>query len=231
MFTAHEVHDDREIVDTSFAILQEVFSEYHPRNFSVRLWNGAFWDPEPGEHERFRLVLTHPGSLRAMFTHPTQLTLGEAYVRNDFDIEGDIEAAFAMAGYLLNLDIKWTEKVHLASLLRKLPVNGHNHTVIAGRKPIRLKGALHSKERDRQAVTYHYDVSNEFFSLWLDPQMVYSCAYFLHPNDSLESAQEQKLEYLCRKLDLHSGDRLLDLGCGWGGLICFAAKTYGVRAH
>jgi cyclopropane-fatty-acyl-phospholipid synthase len=95
---------------------------------------------------------------------------------------------------------------------------------------VQLKGALHSKERDRQAVTYHYDVGNDFFSLWLDPWMMYSCAYFTKPDDTLEQAQEQKLDYICKKLDLRPGERLLDIGCGWGGLICYAARRYGVNA-
>jgi cyclopropane-fatty-acyl-phospholipid synthase len=84
-------------------------------------------------------------------------------------------------------------------------------------------------ERDRRAVTFHYDVSNDFYRLWLDPRMVYSCAYFASPNDSLADAQRQKLDYLCRKLHLTPGQRLLDIGCGWGGLVLHAAQNFGVR--
>jgi cyclopropane-fatty-acyl-phospholipid synthase len=85
--------------------------------------------------------------------------------------------------------------------------------------------------RDRQAVTYHYDVSNAFYSLWLDKRMVYSCAYFTSPDDDLDTAQEKKLDYLCRKLRLQHGNRMLDIGCGWGGLVIHAARNYGVEAH
>ena len=85
--------------------------------------------------------------------------------------------------------------------------------------------------RDRQAVTYHYDVSNAFYSLWLDKRMVYSCAYFTTPDDDLDTAQEKKLDYLCRKLRLQRRNRMLDIGCGWGGLVIHAAKNYGVEAH
>ncbi len=98
------------------------------------------------------------------------------------------------------------------------------------RGPAKLNGKPHSIARDRQAVTYHYNVSNDFYSLWLDQRMVYSCAYFRSPEDDLDKAQEQKLDLICRKLRLTPGQRLLDLGCGWGGLIMYAAQHYGVDA-
>jgi cyclopropane-fatty-acyl-phospholipid synthase len=84
--------------------------------------------------------------------------------------------------------------------------------------------------RDKQAVTYHYDMSNAFYSLWLDERMVYSCGYFKDPADDLEYAQERKLDHICRKLRLRRGERLLDIGCGWGGLVIHAGKHYGVEA-
>jgi cyclopropane-fatty-acyl-phospholipid synthase len=93
-----------------------------------------------------------------------------------------------------------------------------------------LRGRKHSLRRDQQAVTYHYDVSNDFYALWLDRRMVYSCAYFHAAGDDLDTAQEHKLEYLCRKLRLRPGQRLLDIGCGWGGLVMHAAEQYGVDA-
>jgi cyclopropane-fatty-acyl-phospholipid synthase len=89
----------------------------------------------------------------------------------------------------------------------------------------------HSLARDRRAVTFHYDVSNDFYRLWLDRRMVYSCAFFRSPEDDLDAAQEQKLNYICRKLQLRAGQRLLDIGCGWGALIIHAARNFGVRAE
>jgi cyclopropane-fatty-acyl-phospholipid synthase len=86
----------------------------------------------------------------------------------------------------------------------------------------------HSKARDAAAIRYHYDVSNAFYRLWLDRNMVYSCAYFETGDEDLDTAQEQKLDHLCRKLRLQPGDRLLDIGCGWGGLLCWAATRYGI---
>jgi len=94
-----------------------------------------------------------------------------------------------------------------------------------------LRGARHSKERDRQAVTYHYNRSNDFYALWLDSRMVYSCAYFTTPDDDIDIAQERKLDYISRKLRLRPGERLLDIGCGWGGLVIYAAQHYGVESY
>lgn len=84
--------------------------------------------------------------------------------------------------------------------------------------------------RGRQAVTFHYDVSNDFYALWLDRRIVYSCAYFHKPDEDLDTAQESKLDILCRKLRLRPGRRLLDIGCGWGGLVMHAVEHYGVDA-
>ena len=95
----------------------------------------------------------------------------------------------------------------------------------------RIRGKAHSSERDQRAVTFHYDVSNDFYQLWLDRRMVYSCAYFQSPDDDLDAAQERKLDYLCRKLRLRPGQHLLDIGCGWGALVLHAAKHFGVRAE
>lgn len=95
---------------------------------------------------------------------------------------------------------------------------------------MQLRGAQHSKERDRAAIQYHYDVGNDFYALWLDKRMVYSCGYFPTGKEDLDTAQERKLEHICRKLRLQPGERLLDIGCGWGGLVMYAAEHYGVSA-
>ena len=94
-----------------------------------------------------------------------------------------------------------------------------------------MAGQPHSLKRDKAAIRFHYDVSNDFYRLWLDPWMAYSCAYFYHPEESLEKAQVQKFDHICRKLGLKPGDRLLDIGCGWGGLLIYAATHYGVEGE
>jgi cyclopropane-fatty-acyl-phospholipid synthase len=178
------------------------------------------------------LVLKHPGTLARMFLPGTEVGLAEAYLQDDFDIEGDIEVAFEVGDFLLSRLDDWKKKLKLGGLLIALPEHdGKSSMRRAARQLLsRVRDKRHSPERDRRAVTFHYDVSNDFYRLWLDRQMVYSCAYFQSPRDDLDAAQEQKLDYICRKLRLRAGQRLLDIGCGWGALVLHAAEHFGVRA-
>jgi len=209
------------------SFLQDLLGDLHPRDFAVRLWDGGTLEEEPGEPRRFTLVLKHPGAMRSLFRSPSELSLGEAYLYDDFDIEGDIGSAFALADHLVRLSPGIGERLRFARRLLSLPSPDRARAV---RPSERLHGLRHSKPRDRLAVTYHYDVSNAFYSLWLDGRMVYSCAYFASPDEDLDAAQERKLDYICRKLRLRSGERLLDIGSGWGGLVLHAALHYGVEA-
>lgn len=204
--------------------LDALLTDYPRRDFQVRLWDGTLWGI--AQQPRFTLVLKHPGALHAMFSHPSELTLGEAYIYDDFDIEGDIEAAFELADYLLQQDRSPLENLTLARRLQHLPVNNRAHT---NRPLANFRKPVHSRERDRQAVSYHYNLPAEFYRLWLDQRMVYSCAYFATPEDDLDTAQLRKLDYICRKLRLRPGERLLDIGCGWGGLVMHAAANWGVE--
>ena len=207
----------------SAEFLDALLKNYPKRNFQVRLWDQTTWGTE--DRPRFTLVLKHPGTLRSMFSSPSELALGEAYIYDDFDIEGDIEATFDLADYLLGQERSLGESLDLGRRLEKIPKEDNPRS---GLRLIEL-GNLHSRERDRQAIHYHYDLPTEFYSLWLDPGMVYSCAYFSNPDEDLESAQIRKLDYICRKLRLRPEDRLLDIGCGWGALILHAASHYGAR--
>jgi cyclopropane-fatty-acyl-phospholipid synthase len=120
------------------------------------------------------------------------------------------------------------QRVRLALALLRLPAGDGRESGQRGRAT--LEGKQHSVQRDREAVRYHYDVSNHFYALWLDQHMVYSCGYFEGADEDLDTAQARKLDYLCRKLRLQPGQRLLDLGCGWGGLVVHAAQAYDVDA-
>lgn len=193
-------------------LLAEIFKGDIRKSVGIRLWNGTNWpdnDPRPTI-----IVFKHPGALRSMLLPGTELGLGEAYLYDDFDVDGDLEAIFSLADELAQDVNGVLQKLHAARVLHQLPTGPEHKTVQRG--PANLKGKRHSIERDRQAVTYHYDVSNDFYSLWLDHRMVYSCAYFQSRDDELDGAQERKLDYICRKLRLHPGQRLLDIGCGWG---------------
>ncbi len=207
-------------------LLESLFTGDAAQRVGVRLWDGTPWPddtPRPAV-----LVLKHPGALRAMLLPGTEVALGEAYLYDDFDIEGNAESVFGLADVLSNAMLDRRRKLRAASDLTRLPAGKRRQQ--ARRGPARLSGRIHSVDRDRQAVTYHYDVSNDFYALWLDQRMVYSCAYFHSSDDDLDTAQEQKLELICRKLRLKPGQRLLDIGCGWGGLVIYAAQHYGVDA-
>jgi cyclopropane-fatty-acyl-phospholipid synthase len=223
------VQTDETHAQASLSFLQHLLDGYHPRDFAVRLWDGSRWEAEPGQATRFTLVLEHPGALRQMFWPPRSLTTCEAYINGDIDIEGDIEAFWALLRHIYHggLPKGMLERKSLEKRLAPFPSRGEPRlSPHAGR----LEGAPHSPERDRQAVVPHYSVSNDFYALWLDSRMVYTCAYFTAPDQDLETAQIQKLDHVCRKLRLRPGQRLLDLGCGWGGLVLHAARHYGVEA-
>ncbi len=137
---------------------------------------------------------------------PTLDKLGEAYINRRLDIQGDIMDVIEIADRLSK------------GLLGDAPAAAIERTE-------------HDRQMDAEAISYHYDLSNDFYALWLDPQMVYSCGYFHSPGDSLAAAQTQKLDHLCRKLRLKPGEHLLDVGCGWGGLARHASRFYGVKVH
>lgn len=216
-----------ETKEISLELLDEIIGKESGQEVGVRLWDGTEW-PQPGANRPVWLVLQHPGALRAMFLAGTELALAEAYLYNDFDIQGDIISVFGLADRLVDSTLGWRKKIIAGRRLLKLPAEHEEHN--GQRRPAHLRGRQHSIERDQAAVRYHYDVSNDFYRLWLDQRMVYSCAYFKSENMSLDAAQEAKLDYICRKLRLKPGQRLLDVGCGWGGLVIYAAQQYGVQA-
>jgi cyclopropane-fatty-acyl-phospholipid synthase len=213
-------------VEVTKELLTKIFAEQSFNDIGVRLWDNSRW-PDGGS-KRAILVLNHPGALRQMFLPGTEVGLAEAYLYDDFDIEGDIEAVFTLQDKLRTSLTSLYERIRIAWQLLQLP--GRQRQDVGERGPAEMRGRQHSIERDRQAIQYHYDVSNEFYQLWLDKRMVYSCGYFKSQQDSLDQAQAQKLDLICRKLRLKPGERFLDIGCGWGGLVIYAAERFGVEA-
>ncbi len=214
------------LVEITKRTLEEILSERSLSMVGVRLWDGTNW---PDDRPRpATIVLNHPGTLRRMLLPGNEIGLAEAYLFDDFDIEGDIKSIFTLVDDLAPLAKDFIKKLRLGWSVRRLPKS--SRLSASQREQARMRGERHSIDRDRQAIAYHYDVSNDFYALWLDKNMVYSCAYFLDPEDSLDHAQESKLDYICRKLRLRPGQRLLDIGCGWGGLVIHAAKHYDVDA-
>ena len=197
-------------------------------NFVVRLWTGETWQPGTGVAP-FTLALKHPGALRAMFWPFDEVSLGESYLFDDFDIEGDMLAFTLWLRHILHLrdsSSLWA-KLRLLYALTRIPRQKNPRDPSKAGRPAE---ADHSLGADKAAISFAYNLPGEFFRLFLDPNMQYSCGYFETPGDDLDVAQVRKLDYICKKLRLKPGDEFADFGCGWGGLVVHAAKHYGVRA-
>lgn len=195
------------------------------RAFDLHLWDGTVIPATLPS--RGRLTLNSERALGRMLKFPVDLALGEAYLRGDFELDGDIGTIAGMAD---DFDAS-PSPAQLPGLLADVQTLRRAAGPAPAPVTARLEGEQHSRERDQQAIQYHYDVSNDFYKLWLDSRMVYSCAYFPTGTETLDQAQEAKLELICRKLRLKAGERLLDIGCGWGGLAIYAAQHYGVHVH
>jgi cyclopropane-fatty-acyl-phospholipid synthase len=182
--------------------------ESHIRNLGLPLavtwWDGRTAGADP--NIRIGLKVRDPRVLHSL-VRPTLGRLARHYVEQQIDLEGDPR-----------------ELTRVGEALSGTPSTGSN-------RHASVKSWLsHTRIFDRKSIRYHYDVGDDFFALWLDCRRVYSCAYFKTPEDTLDAAQEQKLDHICRKLMLREGERFLDIGCGWGALILWAAEHYGVRA-
>ena len=210
------------------AVLDDVFGPVASRRFAVRFWDDSV--DEPAEEPRFTIVLESPGALRRMLLPPNELAITESYIFGDLDVEGSLEAAADLGDIAASRLRSPRALFRLMRHLIALPRDGRAMNRRDTPATSHLAGKPHSTRRDRDAVRFHYNVGNAFYSLWLDARMVYSCAYFAQESYDLDLAQESKLDLICRKLRLEPGERLLDIGCGWGGLIMHAAKRYGVFA-
>ncbi len=217
----------RDPAAASLRFFRKLLADCPMTDFAIRLWDGQEWRPEGCSTPTFTLLICEPTALRRAFVPPSMVNLGEAIMLGQIDVEGDMRGAVALGDYLLHLDLGLFKKLALALDLATLPKLDARPEERAAAE---LGGEPGSRERLRDAIAYHYDVPAEFWEAWLDPTLAYSCAYFESEERSLAEAQEAKLDYVCRKLGLRPGERLLDMGCGWGGLIRHAARNYQVEA-
>jgi cyclopropane-fatty-acyl-phospholipid synthase len=170
----------------------------------VILWNGLQFDLAEVT-PKVTVRLPGPSSLTYLL-NPSLKNLARAYVEGKLHVEGQLQSVIEMANALAEKSFSSTGR--LGQLFRPL---------------------AHTRSQDKQAIEYHYDVSNDFYQKFLDPAMVYSCAYFEEGNESLATAQEKKIDHILRKIAVKPGDRLLDIGCGWGALLIRAAEKFGAQ--
>jgi len=175
------------------------------------------------------IVARHLGALRSLVLGPESATAARSVVKGDLDVRGDVEHAIAQVERLSKA-LRARDAAAIASMALRLPRSHGEHAADRARHAYHARGRKHSPDRDKAAIAYHYDVSNEFYELWLDRELVYSCAYFKEGVQTLDDAQLAKLDHICRKLRLQPGERLIDVGCGWGSLVRFAAREYGAKA-
>jgi cyclopropane-fatty-acyl-phospholipid synthase len=204
------------------AVLRVLFGNLYAREFGVELWDGTRVHAEQGE--RFTLRITAPGALRAAFTPPIEYRAARAVAAGLLEVAGDIESAVD-AMYRAGAALSAPHLIRLVALLRRLPKAALPHV-----REARLRGRRHSQARDRAAIGFHYDQPVEFYRCFLDEAMLYSCAYYDDGVATLDAAQQAKMDHILRKVRLRAGERLLDIGCGWGGLVVHAARRFGAQA-
>lgn len=198
-------------------VFRTLFDGYQGPPFSVRLWDGWFWNSPGDQPPVVTIILSSSRALTSLLLRPSEVTLGEAYIHKEIDVEGDLFSVFEVAEHIFSCP-----KSKRRQILEILS------GVFFGLGQWWSEGRSHSAQRDRKSISYHYDQPPEFYQPWLGPTMVYSCAYFQSVTDSLDRAQQNKLELICRKLRLAPGERMLDIGCGWGSLLIHAAAQHNV---
>ncbi len=200
--------------------------------FSVRLWDGTMIPLGTNVDTDFFIAVNTPEVIGSLLRRPTAENLLLHYAKGHLEIHGDLIDFIAVAREKKPRNtLKKMNRLFLLGSALPLLLTFGRKAEVQHKYRHEETGRQESKRDNKEFIQFHYDISNDFYSLFLGAEMLYSCGYFTHPDNSLDQAQQDKLEMICRKLRLQEGEKLLDIGCGWGGLVCYAAKNYGVRAH
>lgn len=200
---------------------------------SVRLWDGSRHPLGHNVSSSFELHIASPGVIGSILRRPTLDTIIRHYVNKGLDFSGGSLIEFGNNLNRGGRSVKLTamEAARIVAQLRPFLFAPAETPAEDGAFTGNLTGANRAAGENQEFIQFHYDLTNDFYELFLDPEMVYSCAYFTDWENDLATAQHDKLDMICRKLRLQPGERFLDIGCGWGALISHAAKNYGVKAH
>ena len=206
------------------ALREELRSALPDRPFTVEFWDGSqLTSTSPGP----TITVRSPRAVAYLLSAPGELGLGRAYVSGELDVD-DLDALVGLINTWQAPELDRKRRARLA--IAAVRAAGVQRPPAPPASEIRPKGVLHGLRRDSHAIQHHYDVSNDFYAQLLDDSMTYSCAYYRSPEETLEQAQWNKRELICQKLGLGAGDRVLDVGCGWGGFVVHAAKEHGAKA-
>jgi cyclopropane-fatty-acyl-phospholipid synthase len=218
-------------VESTILVLDLVLGAPFERTFDIRLWDGTVSGGLADPRADFLLDIRRRGALRRMLLPPSELSIVESFISGDIEVDGNLESAMGLGDAIGNRIQSLGGIARLIPKVLALPRDDDKSPLFENRyaRTLRLLTPAGRKSTEPE-IRFHYDVGNDFYELWLDPSMLYTCAYYRKESDDLSTAQINKLNHICRKLRLRPGERLLDIGCGWGGLVMHAAEHYGVDA-
>lgn len=223
---------DVELADIAAELIKEI-SQKLDVDMSIKLWDGRVLPLGPNATSDLKLIIAHPGVIASLLKGPSLDKIIRHYIHKNLDFEGG--TLFDIGEQIVfNKSRKRIKEISKSTFLKKLAP----FLLVPSLKPEDSRaydgdesGSTVEKKDAKKFIEFHYDVSNDFYKLFLDERMIYTCAYFTDWTNSLDQAQFDKLDMICKKLRLKEGETMLDIGCGWGGLLIHAAENYGVKGH